>query len=247
MEYPDWSPTYRRIAEEFGFPFDREVRSADRLEALLPPSAREPPLPRVARRLAGREVVIVGTAPGAGPPPIWRLADRATGTAVVAADGATAACLGAGIVPDVVVTDLDGDLPAEVVANRRGSLVVVHAHGDNRPALEEWVPQFPGEVAGSWAGPPRPALLDVGGFTDGDRGVYLAEHVGARRLVLWGLDFDHVAETDPSRAQRALIKLAWARRSIDRLVEQRPTPVELWQRDGSFRPYPPGKNVASTR
>jgi len=247
MEYATWAPFYDEIAREFGFAFDREERSADRLEALLPLVARSESLARVRARLAGRDVLVVGLAPRAGPPPIWRLPATDRPLAVVAADGATAACLDAGLVPAVIVTDLDGPIPAEVGANRRGSLVVVHAHGDNLDAVEEWVPQFPAELAGSWAGPPRPALFDVGGFTDGDRAVFLAEHSGARRILLWGFDFETVDEPDPSARARKRAKLHWARRLIAELARSGRSPILVWARDGSLTPYPAGNNVESTR
>jgi 2-amino-4-hydroxy-6-hydroxymethyldihydropteridine diphosphokinase len=247
MQYSTWAPIYAQIANEFGFPFDREERSADRLEELLPPAARSDPLARVHHRLSGRDVIIVGLAPRAGPPPIWRLPMTGRSPVVVAADGATVPCLDAGIVPSVIVSDLDGPLASEVGANRRGSLVVVHAHGDNQAALSEWMPQFPGELAGSWAGPPRATIFDVGGFTDGDRAVFLAEHSGADRILLWGFDFDTVEEPDPTARGRKLAKLAWARRLIGELARTGRSPIELWQRDGSRVPYPVGNNVASTR
>jgi len=247
MEYSEWAPFYDRIAQEFGFPFEREERSAARLEALLRPAGRSEPLVRASARLRGRDVIVVGLAPRAGPPPIWRLPSTDPPPAVIAADGATTACLGAGIVPTVVVTDLDGPLPTEIAANRRGSLVVVHAHGHNLDAIEEWVPQFPGELAGSWAGPPRPALFNVGGFTDGDRAVFLAEHAGARRILLWGFDFETADEADPAARARKLAKLAWARRLIGELARSGRSPIELWQRDGSFAPYPAERKDASTR
>jgi 2-amino-4-hydroxy-6-hydroxymethyldihydropteridine diphosphokinase len=197
VDYSRWAPVYERIRGDLGYSWDREERAASRLRELLAPSARDRPLERVAARLRGKEVVVVGLAPRAGPPPLWRRPFRPAGVAVVAADGAAATCLEAGIVPDLVATDLDGPVPSEVTANRRGSLVVVHAHGDNSEAIEEWVPQFPGELAGSWAGPPGQGLLDVGGFTDGDRAAFLAEAVGVDRILLWGFDFDVVEETDP--------------------------------------------------
>jgi uncharacterized Rossmann fold enzyme len=247
MEYRTWAPIYQRIGEEFGFPFDREERSASALVELLSPEARAEPFERARARLAGRDVVVVGLAPGAGPPPIWRLPSTELPSAIVAADGATAACLNAGIVPTVIVTDLDGPLPTEINANRRGSLVIVHAHGDNRSAVLEWVPQFPGELAGSWAGPPRPALLNVGGFTDGDRGVFLAEESGAGRILLWGFDFGAVDEVDPSARTRKLAKLDWARRLIGELARTGRSPILVWQRDGTLVPYPDGNRVESTR
>jgi 2-amino-4-hydroxy-6-hydroxymethyldihydropteridine diphosphokinase len=247
MEYTAWEPQYERIRREFGFSMDREERSADRLEALLSEEARTNGLVRASSRLRGRDVVVVGLAPRSGPPPIWRLGRVDPPPVVVAADGATSVCLEAGIVPAVVTTDLDGPLPAEVNANRKGSLLVVHAHGDNSPAVEEWVPQFPGELAGSWAGAPRPALLNVGGFTDGDRAVCLAEHARARRILLWGFVFDRVEEPTPSETERKRSKLRWAERIIGELARSSSVPIVTWRRDGTQVPYGGGISDASTR
>lgn len=248
MEYPRWAPLYEEIRQEFGFSWDREESAAARLRELLPPPALVRPLERVAARLQGKDVVIVGLAPRAGPPPLWRRPFTAGGLGVVAADGATATCLEAGLVADVVVTDLDGPLPSEVNANRRGALVVVHAHGDNTNLLDEWVPQFTGEIVGSWAGPPRDGLLDEGGFTDGDRAAFLAEAAGAARLLLWGFDFEHVDELDPLVRIRKKAKLRWAARALSVLTESSPTPVVMWNRDGTLSPYKAGgMSGASTR
>jgi 2-amino-4-hydroxy-6-hydroxymethyldihydropteridine diphosphokinase len=247
MEYPEWAPRYERIRSEFGFPMAAEERSAARLVQLLPEPARASGLARAVARLRDREVVVVGLAPHAGPPPIWRLSSPAAASAVVAADGATGVCLDAGIVPAVIVTDLDGPVAAEVAANRRGALAVIHAHGDNGPALEEWVPQFPGELAGSWAGPPTPELLDVGGFTDGDRAVCLAEHARARRILLWGFAFDRVEEPDPVALARKRAKLSWARRIVSDLARTSPVPIVDWRPDGSLAAYGGGSSDTSTK
>ncbi|HTS32991.1 MAG TPA: 6-hydroxymethylpterin diphosphokinase MptE-like protein [Thermoplasmata archaeon] len=247
MEYSRWAPLYRRIGEELGLPFAREEQAFAQLRALLPAVARQQPLERIAPRLAGREVVVVGLAPDAGPPPLWRRPAGAERLAVVAADGATTACLTAGLVPDLVVTDLDGPIPAELSANQRGSLVVVHAHGDNADAVAEWVPQFPGELAGSWAGPPRDGIIDVGGFTDGDRAAFLADHVGAARILLWGFDFERVVEADARSAERKRRKLVWAGRALQELAAEGRTPLLTWERDGTLAPYPAGIKGASTR
>jgi 2-amino-4-hydroxy-6-hydroxymethyldihydropteridine diphosphokinase len=247
MEYAEWAPRYEQIRREFGFPMDREQRSADRLVGLLSESARSDGLGRAVGRLHGREVVVVGLAPHAGPPPIWRLPPASPAPAVVAADGATKVCLDAGIVPTIVTTDLDGPVPSEIAANRRGALVVVHAHGDNESALAEWVPQFPGELAGSWAGPPTASLLNVGGFTDGDRGVCLAEHARTRRVLLWGFDFEDVEETSVHEVERKRAKLAWARRILGDLARTGSVPILSWNHDGSIAPYGGGISDASTR
>jgi 2-amino-4-hydroxy-6-hydroxymethyldihydropteridine diphosphokinase len=247
MQYERWAPLYEQIAREFGFAWEREERAADRLESLLPAPARDRPLERVRPRLSGRDVIVVGAAPDAGPPPLWRLPGGPLRPVLVASDSATSACLDAGFVPSVITSDLDGPIPPEISANRRGALVVVHAHGDNIAALEEWVPQFPGELAGSWAGPPRPGLLDVGGFTDGDRAAYLADAVGARSLLLWGFEFDRADEPTTEARDRKLAKLRWAARSLDELARHGGTPIRRWERDGSISAYPPGSTVESTR
>lgn len=240
MEYAEWAPTYRRIRAEFGFTMARERASARLLSSLLPEGARAPPLERLRPLALGREVVVVGLAPGGGAPPIWSLPAVERPRALFAADGAAARCLRAGLVPDAVVTDLDGPVPSEVEANAKGAFVVVHAHGDNASALRAWVPQLSGRLAGSWAGPATGALLDVGGFTDGDRAAYLAEHLGARRVLLWGFDFERVDEPDPALRARKLAKLAWARRALAELARRRTTPLLTWERDGTLRRYGPG-------
>ena len=237
MEYGEWVPQYGRIQREFGFDFAREEVAAARLTGLLPRPRPADPLAPVAERLKGRDVVVVGLAPRSAAPPLWMLPASAKPPAIVAADGATQRCLEAGLVPDVIVTDLDGPVPSEVSANARGSLVVVHAHGDNLAAVDRWVPEFSGPIVGSWAGPPTPTLLDVGGFTDGDRSAFLAEHVGASRVLLWGFDFADADEVaDPIR-DRKLSKLLWARELLGWLARRTRTPILIWRPDGTLEPY----------
>ena len=246
VEYAEWAPIYARIQREFGFSMDRERASADRLVALLDDAGRRPPLPRLAGRFSGRDVVVVGLAPGAGAPPVWQLPPTKPAPALVAADGAAARCLSGGLVPDVITTDLDGPVASEISAGARGAALVVHAHGDNLAAIEEWVPQMRGEVAGSWAGPPSESLLDVGGFTDGDRGAYLAAHLGARRVLLWGFEFGQVdtsGEPDPSRK---LAKLRWAEVALSALARG-PVPILTWRRDATLVPYRPAADGSMTQ
>ncbi len=234
MRYELWEPRYAAIRADFGYPFDAEERAAGVLEGLLPAAARSRGAERLRARLAGRDVVVVGLAPGFGPPPVWRLPPTDPPMALVAADGAARVCLEAGLVPAVIATDLDGPVASEVEANGRGAVVVIHAHGDNVDALRRWVPEFPGELVGSWAGPPTEVLLNPGGFTDGDRAAYLADAAGARRILLWAFDFDEAREPAlPDRAVK-LRKLAWARENLRDLAAARDTGVELWRRVGTL-------------
>lgn len=237
MEFTEWAPYYDAIQREFGFRMDRERTAAERLLSLLPRAARADPLERLRPRLEQRDVVVVGLAPRGGAPPLWRLPPGGPRVAIVAADGAARRCLDAGLVPEVVVTDLDGPVASEVLANSRGAFVLVHAHGDNVPQLDRWVPEFSGELGGSWAGPPIPGLLDVGGFTDGDRAACLAAHLRARRVLLWGFDFDRTDEDESQARAVKLAKLAWARKVVG-VLARGPVPIVLWRPDGTLVPYP---------
>jgi 2-amino-4-hydroxy-6-hydroxymethyldihydropteridine diphosphokinase len=243
MRFERWAPVYERIRAEFGYQWPKELESARALRALLVGSAPGAIQAGLGQRLRGRDAVVVGRAPGAGPPPIWRLPARSVAPALLAADGAAAPCLDAALVPDVVVTDLDGPVPSEVAASARGAVLVVHAHGDNRAAIERWVPEFHGPVLGSWAGPPDPPLIDPGGFTDGDRAAYLAEAFGAARILLWGFDLHRAAADVPDPA-RKLAKLRWAGVALELLASEAPGRLFEWQRDGRIEPYGSGRAEA---
>lgn len=238
MRYRQWAPEYERIQSEFGYSIEKERAAADRLVELLPKPALERAEQRLRARIRGRETIVVGLAPGSGAPPVWMLPRADVPPALIVADGAAERCLAGGLVPDVVVTDLDGPIPSEVTANVRGALVLIHAHGDNISALERWVPQFPRELAGSWAGPPERGLVDFGGFTDGDRAAYLAESVAAPRILLYGFDFDTVDSADPTPEIKRR-KLAVARRAMDLLAREGRSRIDVWATDGTVSPYEP--------
>jgi uncharacterized Rossmann fold enzyme len=56
---------------------------------------------------------------------------------------------------------------------------------------------------------PSEGIYNFGGFTDGDRAVFLAKEMGAASIDLLGCDFD-----DQSVTPRKKKKLAWARKLI---------------------------------
>src|SRR5208283_4192155 len=89
-------------------------------------------------------------------------------------------------------------------------------------------------------------LLGGGGFTDGDRAAYLADHLGAERILLWGFDFERAAPTDPVTHELKLMKLTWASRVLGDLAREGRAPLLLWRPDGTTAPYPPGRYEEST-
>jgi uncharacterized Rossmann fold enzyme len=202
------------IRQEFGYAAEPDREAAHELHKWVPPTNRLRDLGVEVRNR--RDVVVAGCGPGlaeAG-------ADVYLGKAVVAADGAAERLRELGIVPRLVVTDLDGRPEALEWAGAQGSKMVVHAHGDNRKAIADLVPRLGPQVYGTHQLEPQPGLeplRNVGGFTDGDRAVLLCEHLGARAALLVGFETDRPPSRyshhwDPATKAR---KLAFAQRIVD--------------------------------
>lgn len=121
---------------------------------------------------------------------------------LIAADSSAPVLLEHGIVPDLVVTDLDGFSP-DVAP--RGIPLVVHAHGDNISRL----PAVSGldVCLGTAQTAPTGWVLNFGGFTDGDRAVFLASALGARDIVLCGMDLAGPVTTSSGDPRTKLEKL----------------------------------------
>ena len=130
----------------------------------------------------------------------------------IVADSAVKAALKAGIIPDIVLTDLDGDADALQKAANSGSLMLVHAHGDNMdalPAVKKFV-----NAAASTQGKPMGHVHNYGGFTDGDRCVFLADFLGAEKIILFGMDLGGRIGSHSSTARKDMrIKAAKLRRA----------------------------------
>ncbi|MCS7128317.1 MAG: DUF115 domain-containing protein [Desulfurococcaceae archaeon] len=104
-------------------------------------------------------------------------------------DGAITFALERGFTPTLIVTDLDG-VPQHILKlNKRGSIAIVHGHGDNIEEVKSWVPRFKGPVVGSTQVEPRPYVYNFGGFTDGDRALFIAYALGVRRAIVGGMAF----------------------------------------------------------
>ena len=107
---------------------------------------------------------------------------------LVAADGATTAMIEEKIVPDIIVTDLDGTIDDILAANLKGANIVVHAHGDNSDKITTITPFFT-NVLGTTQAQPVGNVYNFGGFTDGDRAIFLSVALDASEITLAGMDF----------------------------------------------------------
>lgn len=214
MELGQWLLLYREICEDFGYDEDADARSAGILSSLLAPR-RVPSLEELMSSCPDA-VTVCGDGPS--------LRDAVRGNPprgyVVAADGATSVLMREGLRPDAIVTDLDGAVEDQLRANALGSVVFVHAHGDNTEAVRRYVPSFQGVVVGTCQGPPSGRLVNLGGFTDGDRAVCIFAGLGAMQVVLMGFDFEDPSPKASRQPEVKARKLLWARRIIRAVSEQ---------------------------
>ena len=211
VDFPDWEPYYMGILRSFGYSRRKDEESAALLDALLP----HPRLPGEAlwELIHGRTVYILG-AHERIESDISDIRHRCLSGIIMAADGASSALRGSGLEPHLILSDLDGRPEDLLYWNRRGVPVVIHAHGDNADRIRALAPSFAYSM-GTTQSRPFGGLHNHGGFTDGDRCVFLADHFGAGRIVLCGFDYTEVGKysftTDPTTKLR---KLRWAQRLI---------------------------------
>ena len=208
MEFAEWNPVYERVLADFGFDREGDERARDVLAELVGPDTVDPD--RIDVR--GKTVAVAG----AGPSLRDELDRVESADAAFAASSAADVLREAGVDVDLVVTDLDGTPETARTMASEGTPVAVHAHGDNVPAMREWVPRFDvAHVLPTTQAEPRGPVVNFGGFTDGDRTAFAADHLGAARLTFAGWDFD-----DPSVSSEKARKLGWAARLL-RWLERR--------------------------
>jgi 2-amino-4-hydroxy-6-hydroxymethyldihydropteridine diphosphokinase len=199
MQFSEWEPWYREILEYFGFDRAQDEEAAGLLASLLDRDN----LLSLASLTDGNVVTVCGNAPC-----LKDELGKITGI-VFAADAAAEVLVAGGICPDAIFTDLDGATDLFVRLNQEGTIIVIHAHGDNMPLLRHWVPRFKGKVVGTTQAAPLPHVYNFGGFTDGDRAVFAADELGASQIFHAGFDLD---DNNVEPMKRG--KLHWARKLL---------------------------------
>ena len=207
MNFETFEPVYEAILADFGFDRGADEHARDVAAELSTPF----PLHRLGD-WEGETVAVAGAAPCLRD----EIAVARDADAVVAASTAADVLRDRGVAVDCMVTDLDKNPDTAAELTRDGIPVAAHAHGDNVPAVREWLPRFDARwtLTTTQAAPAGP-VENTGGFTDGDRAAFLADHVGAGRLVFLGWDFD-----DPDVGPMKVKKLRWAARLL-RWLERR--------------------------
>jgi len=202
----DWDPIYREILEDFGYDRISDESSARLLKAVMMNSDL----------ISDDDIVMQTTATIFGgsdelEKDIGAVSPRGT---LIASGSSVLRLKEMGIVPDIVVTDLDGEILSQIEASKTGAVTFIHAHGDNSELIQKYAQEFIGPVVLTTQSRPDNIVSNYGGFTDGDRAVCIARHFGAKDILLLGFDFDTPSKKDTSDPKVKAMKLLWAKKII---------------------------------
>ena len=192
-----WDKYYVKILDYFGFSREDDEEAARLLSSILPGND----ISLLTDTISGSDIIVAGNAPSL--PDDIKKTDF-EGKIVIAADAAARVMKKGGVIPNIVFTDLDGLDDDVLEMNEAGTILAVHAHGDNMPLVKSWVPKMKGPVVGTTQSTPLENVYNFGGFSDGDRGVFAAYELGAKSVSLIGFDLDDKS-VDPVKHGKLMI------------------------------------------
>ncbi len=182
MTLDGWQQKYLEILKEFNYDRSREIKSAKILNSFLKNKFQ---MDVLERKIRNKTVFVIGAGPSLSHSLVYL--KKFKGFTKIVADGATQAMLENNMISDIIVTDLDGNMESLRKSSESKSIMIVHAHGDNIKKLPYAI-SFR-YCAGTTEDKPFGKIKNFGGFTDGDRCVFLANHFGASKIILIGMDF----------------------------------------------------------
>jgi uncharacterized Rossmann fold enzyme len=218
MKYYKWKPLYNKIIEDFQFSYERDIEAANILNDLLKNNKTQLIINKLRDFLFNQDVIILGAGSSLenGISKYKQIIDK---NIKIATNGTTTALISRNIIPDLIVTDLDGRVSDQLESNSKGSIAIVHAHGDNINQLMKYVPLFRGEVIGTTQvdSSKYNFLYNFGGFTDGDRAVFIADHFNVNQIYLIGYDFNNRIGkySFTSNKKLKIKKLRWCKNLIN--------------------------------
>ena len=177
-----WGERYLSILKELNYSEKKDKKSAIILDSIL---KKTDTIEKVREIIQGKTVFVIGSGPSLSIaiPKLKKLKKSIK----IAADSSLKPLIDNGIIPDIIVTDLDGNEDAIKKISKTKSIFVIHAHGDNIEKLQ--MVKKMKNCIGTTQTNPFNKIQNFGGFTDGDRGVFLASHFDAKKIILFGMDF----------------------------------------------------------
>ena len=182
MTIRGWKTRYREIRDIFGYNESDDIESAKKLDSIM---GEKFPLSNLKKSIFEKTIFVIGAGPSLDN--ALSVIKKYENVTKIVADGAVEALIKHKIKPDILVTDLDGDIKSILKIGKTNIPIIVHAHGDNKQRLDV-VKKFKNKI-GTTQSTKFGRLENFGGFTDGDRCVFLAENFKPKKIILIGMDF----------------------------------------------------------
>ena len=182
MMISGWRKRYFSILKELNYNEKKDKESALILDSIL---KKTDTIKKIRKLIEGKTIFVIGSGPSLSIaiPKLKKLEKSIK----IAADSSLKPLVDNGIIPDIIVTDLDGNEDTIKKISKTKSIFVIHAHGDNIEKLQ--MVKKMKNCIGTTQTNPFNKVQNFGGFTDGDRGVFLASYFNAKKIILFGMDF----------------------------------------------------------
>ncbi len=197
MLWSDWKNSYNEIVAELGLDAKADEKTSSLLDEFFCKlnSDKKKFIQQRLNQVFQKPVIIFGAGPSLNQDFNNMLTSKINPKLqLISVNGATTLFKMKKVIPSVVISDLDGDLSTIKWAIENGALTLIHAHGDNYDLIygfikenHEIISRF--DVWGTTQCKPRDSLLNFGGFTDGDRAIFIAFHFQSPLIGLVGFDF----------------------------------------------------------
>jgi len=209
VDFSQWEPIYEQILEDLGLDRSEDENTVRILKAVTMGSDLHSG--DDAADLLGETATVVGNAPCLEED----ISSKGLEGTILCSGSAVGRLMALGRRPDMVFTDLDGDIGPQLEASKEGAYTFIHAHGDNADLVTMYAGLFEGPVVLTTQSVPEYTVFNYGGFTDGDRAVCFARHFGVRDIRLVGFDYENPMPKEGSDPEMKKRKLRWAQRIID--------------------------------
>ena len=197
LEYPKAASSYQKIRKIFDFDQKKDIVARDLLFSLRKDIPAKIVIEALRTRSHNKTMIFFGAGPSLTrmlPPLINIFKNQRQNFFLITADGATRALNEADITPDLIVSDLDGLSATQLQTNLElGSIASILGHGDNLDLINKFksiISTSPNLICTTQVQSRFP-IINPGGFTDGDRGLFLFHHITSLSIPfhLIGYDF----------------------------------------------------------
>ncbi|MCL4326446.1 MAG: DUF115 domain-containing protein [Candidatus Thermoplasmatota archaeon] len=217
MKFEKWEPVYIEILNSFGWKRSDDELSAIALhKEIINSGIAQYTRDELRNRIKNKNVIVIGNGPSLSHDiKKWI---ESHGPVVIAADSVMDRLIELEIIPDFITTDLDGNLDSIMEAVNNGSIPVIHSHGDNRDIIKSYMRNFsPFRIVATTQSYAFERIYNFGGFTDGDRALFMADELSATPIYAYNFDFN----TPYGKNKNVEIKrkkLEWAKNLINRYL-----------------------------